>query len=68
VSGTWSGATSDSDSGLTDATGRVTVRSDTVYIRFWEHRTFTFTVEDVVKVGWTYDPDLNNETTDTITY
>jgi subtilisin family serine protease len=54
VSGHWSGATSDIDSGITDAIGQVSLKSDKV--RNPESgTTFTFTVEDVIKDGWTYD-------------
>jgi len=66
VSGYWSGATSDSDSGTTDAAGRVTLVSDGVR-RPSSGTTFTFTVRDVTLSGWTYDPDANAETRDSIT-
>ena len=64
VSGTWSGATNDSDSGVTDGTGQVSLKSDkvknpSVVI------TFTFTVNDV-RGGWTYVPLENVETSDSI--
>jgi len=65
VLGSWSGATSDVDSGVTDATGQVTLDSD-------EKKnapggtTFTFTVDDVTQSGWTYDPASNIETSDSI--
>jgi hypothetical protein len=29
--------------------------------------TYTFTVQDVLLEGWTYDPDANLETSDSIT-
>ncbi|NOZ26246.1 MAG: S8 family serine peptidase [Nitrospirae bacterium] len=66
VSGYWSGATSDSDSGTTDATGRVSLVSDGIR-RPASGTTFTFTVRDVSLSGWTYDPDANTETRDSIT-
>ena len=58
VSGYWSDATSDSDSGITDARGQVSLESNkvknppSVII-------FTFTVDDVTKDGWIYDPSAN---------
>ena len=66
VYGSWSGATSDTDSGVTDATGKVTLESDEVK-NPPSGTTFTFTVDDVVKSGWTYDPSNNTETSDSIT-
>ncbi len=66
VSGYWSGATSDSDSGTTDAAGRVTLASDAVR-RPASGTTFTFTVSNVSLSGWIYDPDANAETRDSIT-
>jgi hypothetical protein len=59
VSGTWSGLTDDSDSGLTDVTGQVALKSDSVKNA---HGTFTFTVTGVECDGWTYEPDANQET------
>jgi len=52
VSGTWSGATSDSDSGVTDASGQVSLQSDKVK-NPPDGTTFTFTVDDVIKDGYT---------------
>jgi hypothetical protein len=56
VSGQWSGQTTDSDTGVTDGNGEVTLKSDRV-----KNPTgpFTFTVTGVAKDGWTYDPDAN---------
>jgi len=68
VSGTWSDATSDTDSGLTGAAGQITLKSDWVWVGWWGRPTFTFTVDDVSKTGWSYDSGLNNETSDTIRY
>lgn len=51
VSGTWTGLTNDHDSGVTDASGKVSLRSDKV--RNMEG-TFTFTIENVVKDGYVY--------------
>jgi PKD repeat protein len=63
VYGTWSGLYSDSVSGVTLADGTVTFNSGKVK----SGGTFTFTVDDVVKSGYTYDPALNVETSDSIT-
>jgi uncharacterized caspase-like protein len=54
VSGTWSGVTTDTDSGITDGMGQVSLKSDKVRNPA-VGITFTFTVGDVTKDGWTYD-------------
>jgi uncharacterized caspase-like protein len=56
VSGTWSGATTDTDSGITDSMGQVSLKSDKVRNPAGG-TTFTFTVDNVTKDGWTYDSD-----------
>jgi len=67
VSGQWSGATSDSDAGVTDSSGRVTLQSNFLK-RPPSGTTFTFTVGNVVLAGgWTYDATANVETSDSIT-
>lgn len=66
VYGQWSGATSDSDSGVTDATGKVTLSSNKVR-RPVAGTTFTFCVTDVTKTDWTYDKSANAETCDSVT-
>jgi|GEM_PF-494124 len=66
VSGHWSGATTDSDSGVTDVNGQVTLESDKVK-RAASGTTFTFTVDTVELSGWTYDPAANVEKSDSIT-
>ena len=66
VSGSWSGATTDADTGVTDASGLVTLVSDNVK-RVASGTTYSFTVEDVVSADWAYDADANGETTDSIT-
>lgn len=66
VSGKWSGATSDSDTGTTNSNGQVTVRSNSVR-RPRSGTTFTFTVNNVVLTGWVYDSASNVETSDSIT-
>lgn len=65
VSGYWSGATSDSDSGVTDVNGQVSLKSDEKKNPA-SGTTFTFTVDNVVLSGLTYDPDAS-ETSDSIT-
>lgn len=47
VSGEWSGKTEDLDSGVTDASGKVTFYSDEVEVLKGNTATFTFTVNDV---------------------
>ena len=64
VSGHWSGLTSDSDSGLTDAAGVIVLKSDQVKNA---RGTFTFTVYSVTKEGLLYNPSANVETSDSIT-
>jgi len=66
VYGHWSNATADSDSGITDASGQVSFNSDKVKNPA-SGTTFTFTVDDVAKAGWTYDSTANVETSNSIT-
>jgi len=66
VSGQWSDATTDSDTGVTAADGTVSLESDKVK-NAPSGTTFTFTVGSVVLSGWTYDSSKNIETTDWIT-
>ena len=61
VSGHWSDATTDSDSGVTDASGQVSLKSDSVKNPS-SVTIFTFTVDNVAKDGWTYDQKLNEVT------
>lgn len=65
VEGHWSDATSDTDSGLTDASGQVSLDSDEVK-NAASGTTFTFTVDGVSLTGRTYDPASNVETSDSI--
>jgi serine protease len=65
VYGSWSGATSDSDSGVTDTNGEVTLESDSVKNPV-SGTTFTFIVDDVVKSTGTYESTNNTETSDSI--
>jgi len=64
VSGHWSEATSDSDTGVTGAEGKVSLESDKVK-NAPSGTIFTFTVDNVVLNGWTYDS--SGETSDSIT-
>jgi len=63
VYGIFSGATSDSVSGVTGADGQVTLTSSNNK----DGGTWQFCVDDVVKSGWTYDPNANVETCDGVT-
>lgn len=65
VYGHWSGAASDSDSGVTDGNGVVMLNSDRVKNPS-PGVTFTFMVDKVTKEGWSYDPTIG-ETSDSIT-
>jgi hypothetical protein len=66
VSGQWSGVTKDKDSGVTNTNGEVSLKSDKARNPAGG-ATFTFTVGDVAKAGWTYDSNANVETSDSIT-
>ncbi|RLG26751.1 subtilisin [Methanosarcinales archaeon] len=63
VYGHWSGLATDVDSGITDATGQVTLESDWVKKA---NGTFTFTVDNVTKNRWVYNVSANNEISDSI--
>ncbi|MEE9368742.1 MAG: putative Ig domain-containing protein [Pontiella sp.] len=62
VSVDWSGATSESDSGVTDGSGVVVVQSSAVK----NGGTYTITVTDVTASGSVYNSALNVETSDSI--
>ena len=64
VSGNWTNLTSDTDVGITDASGIVILQSDRVKRA---SGTFTFTVDDVSLSGWSYDLSANVETNGNIT-
>ena len=66
VEGHWSNATADADTGITNASGQVTLESDEVK-NAPDETTFTITVDNVTLAGWTYDPAANVETSDNIT-
>ncbi|NIP56420.1 MAG: hypothetical protein GWO10_14815 [candidate division Zixibacteria bacterium] len=62
VYGNWSGAVNEPDSGITLSDGTVLIESSGVK----DGGTFTFSVTDVVKSGYVYNPVLNVETSDSI--
>jgi len=66
VSGHWSGASSKTNSGTSNSQGKVTFISDRVQ-NAAKGTTFTFTVDDLDKSGWTYDSRVNIKTSDSIT-
>lgn len=66
VSGTWSGATTNTNSGITDANGRVLLSSGEVK-NAPAGTTFTVTVDNAALAGWTYDPGANVETSNSTT-
>lgn len=66
VEGHWSNATTDADTGITNASGQVTLESDEVK-NAPDGTTFNFTVDGVVLAGWTYDPTANVETSNSTT-
>ena len=66
VKGHWSDAANDADSGITDASGQVTLRPHKVK-NAPGGTTFTFTVDDVVLADWTYDTEANVETSNSTT-
>jgi len=63
VYGQWSGAVTGTASGVTGPNGTATLQSPNKK----DGGTFTFTVTNVSASGYTYDPTLNKETTDSIT-
>jgi len=63
VTGDFTGATSSTVSGATDASGNVTLSSANKK----NGGTWQFCVTNVVKTGWTYNSAANVETCDTIT-
>ncbi|VVB87752.1 Halolysin [uncultured archaeon] len=64
VSGHWSGLTSDKDTGTTDASGKLTVKSNQV--RNSATGTFTFTVDKVTYGALVYNPADNVRTSNSI--
>lgn len=65
VTGQWTGSATDADTVTTDENGVATARSDRTRDTTG---TLTFTVENVSKDGWTYEPDANVETSDSISF
>lgn len=65
VSGTWSGATTDKDSGITDSAGSVTLGSNTLR-NPRPGTTFTFRVGSISKSDCGYDAESNLETSDSV--
>jgi hypothetical protein len=71
VSGHWSGSVHRYSSGTTGTDGRVPFNSEDVFYWGWGfggRLEFTFTVDNIVKAGWTYDESANVETSDTDYY
>jgi PKD repeat protein len=64
VSARWSGLTTDTDTGVTDANGQVVFLSNNTKKR----GTFTITVTNLAAAGFTYNPNRNVETSDSATY
>jgi thermitase len=63
VSGSWSGIVSGSASGTTSSSGTVSLSSP----KTGAHGTITFTVSNVSKSGFTYNPAANTQTSGSIT-
>jgi hypothetical protein len=63
VSGDWSGSVSGTSMDTTGSDGKVMLESPSKK----DGGTFTFTVTNVTKLGYTYNPSLNLETWDSIT-
>ncbi len=63
VSGTWSGLVTGNGNAVTASSGIATFTSPVAK----KSGTFVFTVTGVTLQGWTYKPDLNTETSDSIT-
>ena len=62
VSARWSGLTTDTDTVVTDANGQAVITSNNTKQR----GTFTITVTNLSATGYTYNPSLNSETSDSI--
>jgi hypothetical protein len=60
VSGYWTDATHDSDSGITDTNGQVILESNKVK-KANSGTTFTFVIYSIIKDGWTYDASANGD-------
>jgi hypothetical protein len=66
VYGQWSGATTDTDQGVTDINGKVSLTSESIKNPAGGTE-FIFNIKDVTLSGWTYDPS-SSDTSGTITY
>lgn len=66
VSITWSGSYSSTSQGTTDSNGEVTFNTPTIRLRPGERYTFTITINDITKTGYTWDT-ANSDTTETTT-
>ncbi|MBU4305136.1 MAG: S8 family serine peptidase [Candidatus Omnitrophica bacterium] len=66
VYGSWSNATSDTDTGVTDTAGKVTLESNEVK-NARNGTTYVFSVDNIVKPDCIYEPAGNEETSDSIT-
>lgn len=66
--GSWNGAATAAASGVTDASGRLTIRSDQLHGAVPRDATmYAFTVTDVVLAGWTYERTANDASGDWVT-
>jgi uncharacterized GH25 family protein len=65
VTGEWTGSATSIGTLTTDENGVAAVVSDRTRDT---SGTFTFTVTDVTRYGWTYAPDTNTETADSIDF
>jgi hypothetical protein len=71
VYGHWSGSAHRISNFQTGIDGKVTFTSEDVFYWggwFGGRLTFTFTVDNIIKSGWTYDKSANVETSDTVYY
>ena len=64
VYGRWSGSVTGTDYRDTGTNGKATFESRWVWR--WSDYSFTFTVEDIIKDGWIYDEEANEETSHTV--
>ncbi len=68
VSGHWTGATTDRDTGITSGTGQIALQSNNVKKpRSGTTLTFTFTIDSVIAAGCTYD-SVHSITTNSTKY
>jgi hypothetical protein len=65
MSGKWSGAVSKNVQGTTNGSGKVTFKSPSTSAKTG---TITFTVTNVTASGYAYDPSLNAETSDSVSW